>query len=124
MISYRTLLRKLWRPPFTDMRPLIVNIWGKPFDAFIRKRGDEIVIDPPKWYNGRPENGFTMEFKCEPPTAIMWTDNRMGTQKGIAVEDGEFWAEATTPDGAVFHTQRVKLAVYTPNIYATDPRYS
>lgn len=102
---------RFWTPTFDDLRPIIGDLYGKPISIFIRKLGDQIRIDPLKWYNGHPGE-HTIEWKCEPAGCVAWTENVYDQQFGVALADGKFWAECKTPAGEVLKTQVVKLVLY------------
>jgi hypothetical protein len=112
---------RFWRPDFTDMRPVIGDIYGKPISIFISQRGQELKLNPLKWYNGHPGE-HTIEYKCEPADCVLWTKNQYGVQYGVAVKDGALWAQATTPDGARYSTQSCRLVLITP--YGDDAAYA
>ena len=122
----RRVTRNAWTPPFSDVRPIIADLWGKPISSFIRRApGDEIKINPLRWYNGHPGE-HVVQWRCDPPDAIEWTKNVYGVQYGIARKEGTFVAHAIAPGAqneppTIFATQVVRITFvqdYTGNANA------
>jgi hypothetical protein len=109
-LARATVRLPLWSPPFDDLRPMYVSIYGKPLSTIVSRPGAVVKLNPIRWFNGHP-GAHTVSWHAEPKGALEWTHSLYGVKHCVVYGAATVWAEARTPDGRVFETQKVRIVM-------------